>query len=120
MNCRKRRLLIFLSFSTNSDFGGNASVVTMTNGPDRKLTAAFDHDNEFYQMSFYGYRQLPGGDTERGAPFVPDIELRFLHLHDRLTITIREDIEVYAERIRTVCEKYEKTLVVQELPSRGT
>ena len=27
MKCRKRRLLIFLSFSTNSDFGGCASVL---------------------------------------------------------------------------------------------
>lgn len=102
------------------DLGGTASVVTMTNGPDRKLAATFDHDNEFYQMSFYGFRQFADGGAERGTPFIPDVELRFLHLHDRLTITTREDIEVYAEKIRAVCEKYGKTLVVQELPSRGT
>ena len=98
------------------DFGFSSNVaITLTNGPDRGLVASFDHDDKWFQMCFYGYHQLPGNCT---SP-TPDVELYFKHLHSRLVITTKSSIDVFADKIRPICEKYGKTLVVQELPSRS-
>ena len=102
------------------DFGIlSNSVITLTHGPDRGLVASFDHNDDWFQMCFYGYHQLPAEDIGAGAPFVPDVELYFKHLHTRLVITTKSSIDVFAEKIREVCKKYGKTLVVQELPSKA-
>ncbi|MBO5918618.1 MAG: hypothetical protein J6Q14_07615 [Oscillospiraceae bacterium] len=95
------------------------SGITLTHGPDRGLVASFDHDDDWFQMFFYGYRQLPAGSTLSGTPFVPDVRLYFKHLHTCLTITTANSIDIFAEKIREVCKKYGKTLVVQELPSKA-
>lgn len=94
------------------------SAITLTNGPDRGLISSFDHDDDWFQMCFYAYKQLPMGNTQTGTPFEPDVELYFKHLHTCLAIKTRNSIDVYADKIREVCKKYGKTLVVQELPSR--
>lgn len=102
------------------DFGAlSNSAITLTNGPDRGLVASFDHDDDWFQIYFYAYEQLPNRDTQAGEAFAPDLELYFKHLHNRLVIVTENDIDVYADKIRAVCKKYGKTLVVQELPSHG-
>ncbi len=101
------------------DFGAlSNSAVTLTHGPDRSLVASFDHDDDWFQMCFYGYRQLPAGGAQAGVPFEPDVKLYFKHLHTCLVITTKNSIDVYADKIREVCKKYGKTLVIQDLPSR--
>lgn len=101
------------------DFGSlSNSAITLTNGPDRGLVSSFDHDDDWFQMCFYAYKQLPGENAQTGTPFEPDVELYFKHLHTCLIITTRNGIDIYADRIREVCKKYGKTLVVQELPSK--
>lgn len=103
------------------DFGAlSNSAITVTNGPDRGLISSFDHDDDWFQMCFYAYKQLPTGKAQTGTPFEPDVELYFKHLHTCLAIKTRNSIDVCAEKIRPVCEKYGKTLVVQELPSNET
>lgn len=101
------------------DFGWQSSVVTMTNGPDRNLISTQSISDESVLFTFYAYHHLPADGTLPGTPFVPDVKLQFTHLHTRLVITTTNDIEVYADKIRAVCEKYGKTLVVQELPSKA-
>lgn len=101
------------------DFGWHSSVVTMTKGPDRNLIATQSITDESVLFTFYAYRQLPPEETTPGTPFVPDVTLQFVHLHTRLVITTMNSIDVYADKIRAVCEKYNKTLVVQELPSKA-
>ena len=101
------------------DFGAlSNSAVTLTRGPDRGLVASFDHDDDRFQMCFYAYKQLPVGNSQIGTPFEPDVELYFKHLHTCLVIITRSSIDVYADKIREVCKKYGKNLVVQELPSK--
>ena len=110
----------YLRSSRGLDFGAlSNSAITLTNGPDRDLVASFDHDDDWFQMCFYAYKHLPTGDAQAGRPFVPDVELYFKHLHTCLTIKTRNSIDVCAEKIRPVCEKYGKTLVIQELPSHA-
>lgn len=101
-----------------TDFGWRSSVVTMTNGPDRNLISTQSISDESVLFTFYAYRHLPAEGTLPGTPFVPDVKLQFAHLHTRLIITTTNGIEIYADKIRTVCEKYGKTLVVQELSSK--
>lgn len=100
------------------DFGWRSSVVTMTKGPDRDLISTQSITDESVLFTFYAYRQLPSEGTLPGTPFVPDVEICFAHLHTRLVIKTMNSIDIYAEKIRAVCEKYNKTLVVQELPSK--
>lgn len=100
------------------DFGSlSNSAITLTNGPDRGLVSSFDHD-DWFQIYFYAYKQLPNGDAQAGESFEPDAELYFKHLHNRLVIVTKNSIDIYADKIREVCKKYGKTLVVQELPSK--
>jgi len=101
-----------------TDFGWRSSVVTMTKGPDRTLISTQSITDESVLFTFYAYRHLPSEGTLSGTPFVPDVKLQFVHLHTRLIITTTNGIEVYADKIRAVCEKYGKTLVIQELPSK--
>ena len=103
------------------DFGLlSNSAITLTNGPDRGLISSFVHDDDWFQMCFYAYKQLPMGNAQTGTPFEPDVELYFKHLHTCLAIKTRNSIDVCAEKIRPVCEKYGKTLVIQELRSSET
>lgn len=104
----------YLKDSPSPDFGFHYNVVTMTNGPDRKLASSFGHNNEFYRICFHGYRELPNGETLPGTPFIPDIEILFEHLHTHLTIRAKDGIEPYIERMQEVCKKYGKTLVIQK------
>lgn len=106
-------ILSYLNRISHCEFGDDSCVITLTRGPDRNLVAAFDPDDEWYQINFYGYRQLPG-DTAASAPFPPDIDLYFFHLDDCLMITTLDDIDKIADKIRPICEKYGKALVLQE------
>ena len=108
----------YLKDIAHMDFGWRSSVVTMTNGPDRKLISTQSITDESVLFTFYAYRHLPSEGTIPGTPFIPDVKLQFVHLHTRLIITTTNGIEVYADKIRSVCEKYGKTLVIQELPSK--
>ena len=94
------------------------SAITLTNGPDQGLVASFDHDDDLLQIYFYAYKQLPNGDAQAGESFMPDVELDFKHLHNRLVIVTKNSIDIYADKIQKVCKKYGKSLVVQELPSK--
>ena len=106
-------ILSYLDRISHCEFGCAASVITLTHGPDRTLVAAFDPNDEWYQINFYGYRQLPN-NTAVGAPFHPDIDLYFFHLDDCLMITTLDEIDKIADKLRPICQKYGKTLIVRE------
>lgn len=88
-------------------------VVTVSHGPDRGLATAFEPDDDAFQLDFYGFKQIPCEATERGT-LQPVIEVHFGHFNDCLLITTLEEIEKIADKIRPICEKYGKALVLQE------
>lgn len=115
----EKRVEKYLRTVRGPDFGVlSNSAITLTNGPDRGLVSSFDHDDDRFQIYFYAYKQLTNGDTQAGESFEPNVELYFKHLHNRLVIVTKDGIDIYADKIRPVCEKHGKTLVIQELPSK--
>ena len=106
-------ILAYLERTAKYEFGGESCVITLSHGPDRNLVASFDPNDEWYQINFYGYRQLPG-TAAVGTQFPYDIDLYFFHLDDCLMITTLDEIDAVADKIRPICEKYGKTLVIRE------
>ena len=94
-------------------------VVTVSHGPDRGLATAFEPDDDAFQLDFYGFKQIPCDEAAEKGMLLPEIEVHFGHFNDCLLITTLDEIEKIADRLRPICEKYGKTLVIQELPSHA-
>ena len=88
-------------------------VVTLSHGPDRGLAAAFEPDDDAFQLNFYGFKQIPCGDATEGGMLLPDIEVHFGHYNDCLIITTLNEIDAVADKLRPICEKYGRALVIQ-------
>lgn len=95
------------------------SVVTMSHGPDRGFATAFEPDDDAFQLDFYGFKQIPCGEAEERGMLLPDIKVHFGHYNDCLIITTLDEIDNVAEKLRPICEKYGRTLVVQEPRTQG-
>lgn len=93
-------------------------VVTVSHGPNRGLAAAFEPDDDAFQLDFYGFKQILCGEAAERGMLLPDIEVHFGHYNDCLIITTLDGINEVADKLRPLCEKHGKTLVVQGLPSR--
>lgn len=94
-------------------------VVTLSCGPDRGLAGAFEPDDHEFQMDFYGFKQIPCGETTERGMLLPEIKVHFGHFNDCLLITTLDEIEKTADKLWPICEKYERSLVIQDLPSKA-
>ena len=95
-------------------------VVTVSRGPDCGLAAAFEPDDDAFQLDFYGFKQSLCGESAKRGMLLPDIEVHFGHYNDCLIITTPDEIDNIADNLRLICEKYGRTLVIQEPPSNET
>lgn len=94
-------------------------VVTLSCGPDRGLAGAFEPDDDDFQMDFYGFEQIPRHEAAESGRLLPDIEVHFGHFNDCLLITTLDEIEKIADKLCPICEKYGRTLVIQEPQTQG-
>ncbi len=108
----------FLKQRSLWEIGWPPCVMSVTHGPDRTLISSFDHDDDWFWMDFYAYRQFPG-TTSSGEPIPPDMHLRFKHLHDALVITTAQDLDSFIDKLRQVCATCGRTLIVTEPTQSG-
>ena len=94
-------------------------VVTLSHGPDRGLAAAFEPDDHDFQMDFYGFKRISCGEATEQGMLLPDIEVHFGHYNDCLIITTLDEIDNVADKLRPICEKYGRALVVQDSQTQG-
>ena len=95
-------------------------IVTLSHGPDRGLAGAFDPDDHDFQMDFYGFKQNFCGNTAEKGMLSPELKVHFGHYNDCLIITTMDEIDNVADKLRPICEKHGRALVIQEPQTQGS